>query len=67
MPKFRLTPEKDTELQAIFEGREDAKRPTLTTCYPADAVDVIEHAARLSCIVGKAQKLLGAKVTIKAG
>jgi hypothetical protein len=85
VPKFRLTPEEGEELQRIFEGREDAKRPTLPTWYPAEVIEVVEHAARLnchcqmnandceinrhwpSCIVGKAQKLLGVKVTIKAG
>jgi hypothetical protein len=80
-----LTKEKDTEHQALLEGREYVKRPILTTFNRADVAEVIEHAARLgchcqmnandceinrhwpSCIVGKAQKILGKKVTIKAG
>ena len=74
----------ETQL-AIIQQHRDSERPTLPACYPAEVMDVIEHASRLSChcqmcapdveinrhwpscLVGKAQKLLGQKVTIKAG
>ena len=74
----------ETQL-AIIQHHRDSERPTSPACYPAEVMDVIKHASRMSCncqncapdvkinrhwpscIVGKAQIILGLKVTIKAG